>query len=91
MDCWTDVTTVTWDAALGATSYTVYAEGSLGHSTDKNVPVTTWDFADLQCGQDYNITVVAHRGSCNSLVSESISVTTGNETTVIYFHRLRGN
>ncbi|KAK2835181.1 hypothetical protein Q5P01_015665 [Channa striata] len=60
VDCQTGITTVTWDVAHGAMSYTTYC-----------------DFPNLACGQDYNITVVARHESCNSLVSESITATTG--------------
>lgn len=68
---------VTWDSALGATSYTVYARGSLGHSAKCNSTSTECNFFDLGCGQDYIMTVVAYHDTCSSLVSEAINVTTG--------------
>ncbi|KAL7397583.1 hypothetical protein ABVT39_024505 [Epinephelus coioides] len=77
VDCETGITFVTWDSALGATSYTVYAWGSLGHNDECNSTDTNCNFLNLACGQDYNISVVARHESCISLVSESISVTTG--------------
>ncbi|XP_071342815.1 uncharacterized protein [Trachinotus anak] len=77
VDCQTGITVVTWDSARGATSYTVYARGSLGHNAQCNNTDTNCDFPNLACGQDYNITVVARRDSCVSLVSESITATTG--------------
>nr|XP_046247875.1 uncharacterized protein LOC124060678 [Scatophagus argus] len=76
VDCETGITVVTWDAR-GATSYTVYARGSLGHYAECNSTDTNCDFPNLACGQDYNITVLARRDSCVSLMSESISATTG--------------
>ncbi|XP_067369826.1 mucin-3B [Channa argus] len=75
--CQTGITTVTWDVARGATSYTAYARGNLGYKADCNTTETYCDFPNLACGQDYNITVVAHHDSCDSLVSESITATTG--------------
>uniref|UniRef100_A0A3B4UUE8 Fibronectin type-III domain-containing protein n=1 Tax=Seriola dumerili TaxID=41447 RepID=A0A3B4UUE8_SERDU len=77
VDCNTGITVVTWDSARGATSYTVYARGSLGHYAECNNTDTNCDFRNLACGQDYNITVLARHDSCVSLVSESITATTG--------------
>ncbi|KAM9761579.1 uncharacterized protein fndc7b [Menidia menidia] len=77
VDCKTDITVVTWDAALGATSYTVHAHGNLGHNTECNSTDTYCDFLNLVCGQDYNITVVARHETCVSLTSETITATTG--------------
>ena len=80
VDCQTGITVVTWDAARGAMSYTVYAQGSLGHYDECNSFDTNCDFPSLACGQDYSITVVARHGTCVSLVSETVNATTGNET-----------
>uniref|UniRef100_A0A8P4G5R4 Fibronectin type-III domain-containing protein n=1 Tax=Dicentrarchus labrax TaxID=13489 RepID=A0A8P4G5R4_DICLA len=76
VDCDTSITGVTWDAARGATSYTVYARGNLGHNAECNNTDTNCNFYNLACGQDYNITVVARHDSCVSLISESIIATT---------------
>uniref|UniRef100_A0A3Q2UY66 Uncharacterized LOC102300190 n=1 Tax=Haplochromis burtoni TaxID=8153 RepID=A0A3Q2UY66_HAPBU len=77
VDCNTGITAVTWDAALGATSYTVYARGSLGYNAQCNNTDTNCDFLNLACGQDYNITVVARHNTCVSMVSETVKTTTG--------------
>uniref|UniRef100_A0A3B3BWR1 Fibronectin type-III domain-containing protein n=1 Tax=Oryzias melastigma TaxID=30732 RepID=A0A3B3BWR1_ORYME len=77
VNCAVNITMVTWDSALGATSYTVYARGSLGHSAKCNSTSTECNFFDLGCGQDYIMTVVAYHDTCSSLVSEAINVTTG--------------
>ncbi|XP_047442067.1 uncharacterized protein LOC125008801 [Mugil cephalus] len=77
VDCQTGITVVTWDAALGATSYTVYARGSLGHNAVCNSTDTNCDFSNLACGQDYNISVLARHNTCVSLISKSIIATTG--------------
>lgn len=79
VDCQTGITVVTWDAASGATSYTVYARGSLGYNDECNSTDTNCDFRNLACGQDYTITVLARHDSCVSLMSESINTTTGTE------------
>ncbi|XP_006797927.2 uncharacterized protein LOC102776891 [Neolamprologus brichardi] len=77
VDCNTGITAVTWDAALGATSYTVYARGSLGYNAQCNNTDTNCDFLNLACGQDYNITVVARHNTCVSIASETVKATTG--------------
>ncbi|KAM7387685.1 hypothetical protein PAMP_023907 [Pampus punctatissimus] len=77
VDCQTGITVVTWDAARGARSYTVYARGSLGYDAECNSTDTNCHFLNLACGQDYSITVVARHDACISLVSKSINATTG--------------
>lgn len=78
VDCKTGIT-VTWDAAQGATSYSVYARGSLGHNHECNSTDTNCDFPNLACGQVYAITVLARHDFCVSLMSESINATTGTQ------------
>lgn len=80
VDCQTGITVVTWDAAGGARSYTVYARGSLGHNAECNNTDTNCNFPNLACGQVYSITVMARHDTCVSLVSEAINATTGNKT-----------
>ncbi|XP_008292889.1 uncharacterized protein fndc7b [Stegastes partitus] len=77
VDCGSGITVVTWDGSRGATSYTVYALGSLGHNDHCDHHDTTCDFIDLACGQDYNITVVAHHDTCDSMESETTTASTG--------------
>ncbi|XP_039902211.1 uncharacterized protein LOC120742836 [Simochromis diagramma] len=77
VDCNTGITAVTWDPALGATSYTVYARGSLGYNAQCNNTDTNCDFLNLACGQDYNITVVALHNTCVGMASETVKATTG--------------
>ncbi|XP_012990390.2 uncharacterized protein LOC105029012 isoform X2 [Esox lucius] len=76
VDCDTGITSVTWDLARGANSYTVYAEGSGGHNTTCVGSDTNCAFYDLMCGQDYAMVVLAKGDSCVSLASESITTTT---------------
>lgn len=68
-----------WDMVRPATSYTVYARGSLGYNDQCDSIDTNCDFRNLACGQDYTITVLARQNNCVSLMSESINATTGRE------------
>ncbi|MEQ2170475.1 hypothetical protein GOODEAATRI_000588, partial [Goodea atripinnis] len=77
VDCDSGITAVTWDEALGATSYTVYARGSLGYNAECVSKNVNCDFVNLACGQDYNITVVARHDTCVSSASETITVSSG--------------
>ncbi|XP_056304665.1 uncharacterized protein LOC130216807 [Danio aesculapii] len=75
-NCDTSITTVTWDSARGASKYIVQGNNTLGkHSTCSNTD-TTCSFADLECGQNYTITVTAEDNNCTSLTSTPINVTT---------------
>ncbi|KAM3619311.1 uncharacterized protein V6R79_006036 [Siganus canaliculatus] len=75
VDCETGIAVVTWDSARGATSYTIYADGSLGYNTQDNSTDNNYHFTNLACGQDYNLTVRARRGSCASAVSAAVTAT----------------
>ncbi|XP_027882788.1 uncharacterized protein fndc7b [Xiphophorus couchianus] len=74
VDCESSITAVTWDDALGAASYTVYARGSRGYKAQCNSASIDCDFVYLECGQDYNITVVAQHDTCVSAQSEAITI-----------------
>ncbi|XP_058265731.1 uncharacterized protein LOC131365857 [Hemibagrus wyckioides] len=76
-DCDTSITSVMWDIARGADSYVVYAVSSQGYKSNFSNIDTTFDFQDLRCGQDYNITVVAENGGCRSQPSKPFTVSTG--------------
>lgn len=84
VDCQTGITTVTWDAASGATSYIVYAHSSVDNQ-ECNSTDTNCEFSSLVCGENYSITVVARHDFCISLVSDPISVTTGDKTQLVQF------
>ncbi|KAL2090270.1 hypothetical protein ACEWY4_014958 [Coilia grayii] len=79
VSCDTDITTVTWDSARGASSYTVYASSSSGHNTTcaNHDAYCAFGSSDLQCGQDYTIVVEAHHDDCVSLTSQPINISTG--------------
>ncbi|PWA21255.1 hypothetical protein CCH79_00009504 [Gambusia affinis] len=74
VDCNSGIMAVTWDEALGATSYTVYARGSLGYQAQCDSTSDTCNFVNLRCGQDYNVTVVAQHDTCVSAPSKAITV-----------------
>ncbi|XP_014901851.1 uncharacterized protein fndc7b [Poecilia latipinna] len=74
VDCESGITAVTWDEALGATSYVVYAWGSLGHEAQCKSENINCNFVNLECGQDYNVTVVAQHDTCVSAPSEAITL-----------------
>ncbi|XP_017573413.2 uncharacterized protein LOC108439482 [Pygocentrus nattereri] len=76
-DCYTSIATVTWDIAGGADSYTVYVVDSHGNSANCSTIDTTCDFTDLTCGKDYNVTVIAEHGDCQSLPSQPVIISTG--------------
>ncbi|XP_051736758.1 fibronectin type III domain-containing protein 7-like [Ctenopharyngodon idella] len=75
-DCETAITTVSWDSARGASSYTVHAVNTRGNNSTCTSTDTTCSFSDLDCGQNYTLTVTAEDSSCVSLTSAPITVTT---------------
>lgn len=76
-DCQSGITLVTWNAASGATLYTVEAKGNLGHTDVCQNSDTSCYFTRLACGQNYNITVQTKNSVCTSAVSETAFTTTG--------------
>lgn len=78
LHCLSGVVTVTWGASAGANYYTVLAEAS-GHVDSCNSTGTSCELTQLQCGEDYTVTVLAGDGKCNSSILAKTNVTTGNE------------
>lgn len=76
-NCDTSITTVAWDSARGASSYTVHAVSTSGRNSTCTNTDTTCSFPDLDCGQNYTITVTTEDDNCVSLTSAPITVTTG--------------
>lgn len=70
--------TVTWWASAGANHYTVLAEAD-GQSDSCKSTGTSCELTGLQCGENYNVTVLAGDGKCNSSMLAKTSVTTGKE------------
>ena len=55
---------VTWVESSGATSYNVTAVGQDGHIEDCSTNGTSCQIRNMQCGQNYTITVTPYAGSC---------------------------
>ncbi|XP_016319981.1 serine-rich adhesin for platelets-like [Sinocyclocheilus anshuiensis] len=64
LNCTSNIASITWHSALGATWYLVKAESSQGYKTSCNNTVTHCDIPNLQCGQEYSITVMGMNGVC---------------------------
>lgn len=78
LQCGSDMATVSWEAAAGATAYTVLAqEGSSQHYTSCRSSATSCQLNQLQCGKVYNVTVMAEDATCNSTGSVSTILMTG--------------
>ncbi|KAG5847415.1 hypothetical protein ANANG_G00125810 [Anguilla anguilla] len=75
--CDTNIAMISWDTALGATIYTVRAEGNRGHSASCNNTDTQCTLHDLRCGQDYTVTVEAAHDDCATFASEPATISTG--------------
>uniref|UniRef100_A0A3B3TCQ3 Fibronectin type III domain-containing protein 7-like n=1 Tax=Paramormyrops kingsleyae TaxID=1676925 RepID=A0A3B3TCQ3_9TELE len=74
LSCNTSTAMVSWDASLGVRRYTVLAAASRSFQCFTNS--TTCQLNGLQCGQTYNITVLADDGNCNSTLRTSATMTT---------------
>ncbi|XP_043081301.1 serine-rich adhesin for platelets [Puntigrus tetrazona] len=75
-NCDTSITTVTWDSARGANSYTVHAVSTTGQNGTCTNTDTTCSLPQLDCGQNYTITVTAEDDTCVGVTSAPITVTT---------------
>ncbi|XP_074544742.1 uncharacterized protein LOC141804293 [Halichoeres trimaculatus] len=68
---------VMWAAGRGASSYSVKAVTDQGlMSTCNTNNKTSCHLNGLQCGQIYNVTVMARNQACNSMISETHSLIT---------------
>ncbi|XP_036412774.1 mucin-5AC-like [Colossoma macropomum] len=74
LNCTSNYASVSWDAALGVTSYLVSAVGSAGYNTSCNNTNPQCSITGLQCGQNYSIRVAAQRNGCFSPASQDITL-----------------
>ncbi|XP_016147370.1 uncharacterized protein [Sinocyclocheilus grahami] len=74
LNCTSNIASITWHSALGATWYLVKAEGNQGYKTSCNNTVTHCDIPNLQCGQEYSITVMGMNGDCMGLASQPVTL-----------------
>lgn len=68
------VAQVLWDAARGASSYSVEAVTNQGLTVTCNTTDTNCLLNGLQCSQIYNVTVTAHNLACNNTVMSETSL-----------------
>uniref|UniRef100_A0A8C1BB54 Fibronectin type-III domain-containing protein n=1 Tax=Cyprinus carpio carpio TaxID=630221 RepID=A0A8C1BB54_CYPCA len=74
LNCTSNIASITWDSALGATWYLVKAVSSQGYKTSCNNTVTNCDIPNLQCGQEYSITVTGMNGVCMGPASQPVTL-----------------
>uniref|UniRef100_A0A8C1ZY74 Fibronectin type-III domain-containing protein n=1 Tax=Cyprinus carpio TaxID=7962 RepID=A0A8C1ZY74_CYPCA len=74
LNCTSNIASITWHSALGATWYLVKAEGNQGYKTSCNNTVTRCDIPNLQCGQEYSITVMGMNGDCMGPASQLVKL-----------------
>ncbi|XP_016396758.1 fibronectin-like [Sinocyclocheilus rhinocerous] len=74
LNCTSNIASITWHSALGATWYLVKAESSQGYKTSCNNTVTHCDIPNLQCGQEYSITVMGMNGVCMGPASQPFTL-----------------
>jgi len=79
LDCATAEAHVSWNASMGALSYTAFAWNSQFNfiSCSSTGPVTHCSLSDLICGDDYSIQVIAVGDECTSLPSQTEHFFTG--------------
>ncbi|CAJ1061142.1 uncharacterized protein LOC117806306 [Xyrichtys novacula] len=75
LNCSSGVATVTWGRSAGAINYTVVAEAD-GHMDSCHSPHGSCELTQLQCGEDYTVTVLAGDGKCNSSILAKTNITT---------------
>ncbi|XP_063796232.1 uncharacterized protein LOC134957920 isoform X2 [Pseudophryne corroboree] len=66
----------TWELSAGALSYIAVFHGPDGDVVSCTSPSTSCSVSGLHCGQDYNVTVTASDGSCDSVTTKATIVTT---------------
>ncbi|XP_029003162.2 fibronectin-like [Betta splendens] len=74
LDCFTNSALVNWTHAQGALYYTSTARSLSGFVSTCNSTFTNCELRNLQCGQTYNVIVVASNENCNSPPSSRIQV-----------------
>lgn len=71
---------MTWEGSSGARSYLVVGVAEDGsHQIECNNTATRCDLMDLQCGQNYNISVFGLDESCSSVESDKAYMRSGNK------------
>lgn len=65
-DCEADSALVSWQPSTGAVSYITELTAASGHATSCATNHTNCELSSVQCGEEYNVTVKAVGGTCNS-------------------------
>ncbi|KAJ8270294.1 hypothetical protein GJAV_G00112640 [Gymnothorax javanicus] len=68
-DCECEGVLVSWAPSLVADSYQLTAMGSDGDMRECNTTDTNCTLEELQCGQEYSLSVIASSGNCSSSAS----------------------
>uniref|UniRef100_A0A3B4UWS1 Fibronectin type-III domain-containing protein n=1 Tax=Seriola dumerili TaxID=41447 RepID=A0A3B4UWS1_SERDU len=76
MDCEARSATISWQPSVGASSYVAELTASSGHTTSCAANHTNCELSSLQCGQKYNVTVMALGETCNSTAQMAGYLTT---------------
>jgi len=82
LDCQSGVATVTWTAGMGdIVYYIVLAQAQAPGQPTISVRVNTTSAAldQLQCGEVYDVLVLAGDGNCNSSLHASTTINTGKD------------
>lgn len=66
IDCEADSAVVSWQPSAGAVSYIGELTAASGHITGCATNHTNCELSSVQCGEEYNVTVKAVGGTCNS-------------------------
>ncbi|XP_023261684.1 fibronectin type III domain-containing protein 7-like [Seriola lalandi dorsalis] len=76
MDCEARSATISWQPSVGASSYVAELTASSGHTDSCATNHTNCELSSLQCGQKYNVTVMAVGETCNSTAQMAGYLTT---------------
>lgn len=77
MDCEVHSVAVSWQPSAGAAFYDTVFTSSSGHMASCSTNLTSCQQSSLQCGEEYNVTVVAAGETCNSSAQMAGHLTTG--------------
>nr|XP_015211037.1 PREDICTED: uncharacterized protein LOC102685057 [Lepisosteus oculatus] len=77
-DCASNIAIVSWETSIGAKTYTVLAEGQNSHLASCQTSDTFCRLSLLDCGQLYNVTVLADNGKSNSSSQTSLVLETAS-------------
>lgn len=85
-DCEADSAVVSWQPSSGATSYITKLTAASGHVINCATNRTNCELSSVQCGEEYNVTVTAVGGACNSTAQLAGYLLTGtSHHSVLWF------